>query len=124
MSSREQGQATVEFALVVPLVVLALSAVLQMSLVAYSQLAVTHVAREVARAIAVDPNADVDQLVNSLYPSETMDLVVEVHLESAPIAGRELVVVSVSFKVMPIIGIFQPFSDYFDVHAQAAMLRE
>ena len=47
---RERGQATVEFALVLPLIVFALLAILQVGLVARDQIAVVHAAREAARS--------------------------------------------------------------------------
>ncbi|HEX2574890.1 MAG TPA: TadE/TadG family type IV pilus assembly protein [Aquihabitans sp.] len=50
-----RGQATVEVALALPVVVLALLLVVQVALVARSQLLVVHAAREGARAAAVDP---------------------------------------------------------------------
>ena len=51
---RDQGQAAVELALGLPLVFLALMAVVQVVLVARDQVAVLHAAREGARAAAVD----------------------------------------------------------------------
>jgi Flp pilus assembly protein TadG len=50
---RERGQAAVELALGLPLVFLALMAVVQVVLVARDQIAVLHAAREGARAAAV-----------------------------------------------------------------------
>ena len=50
----ESGQATVEFALVLPLVVLMLLAVLQTALVVRDYVATIHAAREAARAASVD----------------------------------------------------------------------
>lgn len=50
----ESGQATVEFALVLPLVVLLLLAVLQTALVVRDYVATIHAAREAARAASVD----------------------------------------------------------------------
>lgn len=50
------GQATVEFALVLPLVVMAMMALIQVGLVVRDQLAVVHAAREAARAASVDPD--------------------------------------------------------------------
>jgi hypothetical protein len=50
----EGGQATVEFAFVLPLVVLAALAVLQVGLVVRDQMGVAHAAREAARAASVD----------------------------------------------------------------------
>jgi hypothetical protein len=49
-----RGQATVELALVLPLVVFGLMAVLQVGLIVRDQVAVIHAAREAARAASVD----------------------------------------------------------------------
>ena len=54
--SGQRGQATVEVALALPLVVCVLLAVIQVALVARSQILVTHAAREAARQMAVDPD--------------------------------------------------------------------
>ena len=54
---REQGQATVELALLLPLLALVTLAVVQVGLVARDQVALTHVAREAARAAVVDPSS-------------------------------------------------------------------
>jgi Flp pilus assembly protein TadG len=53
----ERGQATVELALLLPVVALLLLSILQVALVARDQVLVTHAAREAARAAAVDPAA-------------------------------------------------------------------
>ena len=50
----ERGQATVEAALVLPLVALLLLAVVQIGLLVRTELLVTHAAREAVRAAAVD----------------------------------------------------------------------
>jgi Flp pilus assembly protein TadG len=55
---REGGQATVEVALLLPLVAAMLLAVVQVGLVVRDQVLVTHAAREAARAAAVDPTID------------------------------------------------------------------
>ena len=52
----EQGQSTVEFALLTPLLVFAVMALLQVALVVRSQLAVEHAAREAVRVASVDPD--------------------------------------------------------------------
>ena len=52
----ERGQATVEAALVLPLVVLLLLAVVQVGLLVRAEVLVTHAAREAARSAAVDPD--------------------------------------------------------------------
>ena len=54
--ARERGQATVELALVLPILALAVLAVLQVALVVRDHIAVVHAAREAARAASVDPN--------------------------------------------------------------------
>jgi Flp pilus assembly protein TadG len=51
----EGGQATVEVALLLPLVATMLLGVVQVGLVVRDQVLVTHAAREAARAAAVDP---------------------------------------------------------------------
>ncbi len=53
-----RGQATVEFALVLPLVLLTVMVVLQVALVVRDQVAVVHAAREAARAASVDRDPD------------------------------------------------------------------
>ena len=53
----QRGQATVELALLLPVVVMVLLAVLQVGLVARDVVLVTHASREGARAAAVDPDA-------------------------------------------------------------------
>jgi len=53
---RDAGQAAVELALLLPVVVLLLLAVLQVGLVARDVVLVTHASREAARAAAADPD--------------------------------------------------------------------
>lgn len=54
-SRRDPGQASVELALLLPLVLLVVLAVLQVGLVARDVVLVAHTAREAARAAATDP---------------------------------------------------------------------
>jgi Flp pilus assembly protein TadG len=56
--SRDEGQAAVELALVLPLVALLLLALVQAGLVIRDQILVVHAAREAAREAAVDPAPD------------------------------------------------------------------
>ena len=58
MIGRERGQAAVELALVLPLVVLLLLALVQLGLVVRDQILVVHAAREAARAAAVEAAPD------------------------------------------------------------------
>jgi TadE-like protein len=52
----ERGQATVEFAFVLPLLVLVVMAIIQVGLVVRDELGVVHAAREAVRAASVDPD--------------------------------------------------------------------
>lgn len=54
----DEGQAAVELALVLPLVVTVLLAVVQVGLLVRDQVLVVHAAREAAREAAVDPAAE------------------------------------------------------------------
>jgi TadE-like protein len=56
VTRRESGQSTVEFALLLPLIVFAGLAVLQVGLIVRDHVAVVHAAREAARAASVDPD--------------------------------------------------------------------
>jgi Flp pilus assembly protein TadG len=68
---RERGQATVEAALVLPLVMLLLLSVVQVGLLVRAEVLVTHAAREAARAAAVD--ADPDAPVKAAIAATTLD---------------------------------------------------
>jgi len=57
-AGRDSGQATVELALVLPLVALLLVALVQVAMVARDQVLVAHAAREAVRAAAVDDDVD------------------------------------------------------------------
>jgi Flp pilus assembly protein TadG len=54
----DRGQATVELALLLPVVVLLALALLQLGIVARDVVLVTHASREAARAAAVDPDPE------------------------------------------------------------------
>jgi Flp pilus assembly protein TadG len=68
---RDEGQASVELALVLPLVVVLLLAVVQVGLVVRDQILVVHAAREAAREAAVDPAADAPR--RAALASSTLD---------------------------------------------------
>lgn len=119
-----KGQSSVEFALVVPLVLVVLLLVVQVAITAHAQLAVTHVAREVARALAADPAADVNDLVTLTSPIGTKGLVVEVQIDPAGPSGHQVIHVFATHESSPIVEIFAPFSEYLAVHAEAVMLSE
>lgn len=55
----ERGQATVELVLLLPVIVIGMLAVIQVGLITRDRLVLAHVAREAARAAAVEPTADI-----------------------------------------------------------------
>jgi hypothetical protein len=75
--NRQRGQATVELALVLPLLLLALLLLVQVALVVRDQVRVVHAAREAARAAAVQ---------------EDLGPVVDAALKGARLAGGRTVV--------------------------------
>lgn len=119
--SAQAGQATVEVVLLLPVVVLALLLVIQVGLIARSQVLVVNAAREGARAAAVDgpaaaraaagrsPGIDERRLVVSavVEPGSTGDLVrVEVRYRAAtdvplvgPLIGDPTVSADVTMRV-------------------------
>lgn len=102
---RERGQATVELALLLPVVVVLLLAVLQVGLLGRDLLLVTHASREAARAAAVDgdPGAPRRAAIASsgLDPDR-----LEVHVRGRHTAGTR-VRVEVTYRAptaVPLIG--------------------
>src|SRR5204863_562465 len=71
MRDREGGQASVEAALVLPLVITMLLAVVQVGLVVRAEVLVTHAAREAARAAAV--NSDPQAATSAARLATTLD---------------------------------------------------
>jgi Flp pilus assembly protein TadG len=101
----DRGQATVELALLLSVVVLLLLAVLQVGLVARDVVLVTHAAREAARAAAVD--ADPEAAAKAAHDSSGLDP----HRLSVQTSGRHgagsRVRVEVAYRVrtaVPIVG--------------------
>lgn len=65
MKRDQGGQATVEFALVIPLIAMMLLLIVQAAVVVREQVMLINGVREAARAAAVDPSADVTGLTRS-----------------------------------------------------------
>lgn len=122
--STPRGQATVEFALVLPVLLIAVLAFAQVVLVAAAQLDAEQLAREIARSVAADPAADVDAIVERLTPTGSNGLDIEVHLDMAATGHYHLVTVSVRSDVSPILEIFEPFSAMFVAETQVTMRSE
>ena len=111
----QHGQATVEFAFVLPLVVLALLAVVQVGLVVRDQLGVVHAAREAARAASVDP--DPGRAVRAAHRTLPG---ADVQVGSRPKLGGEISVTVhyTSVTDLPLVGVLFPDPD---LHATSVM---
>lgn len=117
---RHRGQATVELALGLPIVCLAVLLVLQLALVGRDAVLVTHAAREAARAAAVDPTgrAALDGATASSTALDPHRLDVDLRRR----AGR--VSVEVRYQAitgLPLVGRLVPDPE---LHAGATMLEE
>ena len=112
---RERGQATVEFALVLPLIVLGMLAILQIGLVVRDQIAVVHAAREAARAASVDRDP-----ASATRAARRVLAHADVHVGSRPAVGQSITV-DVTYHDrtdVPLVGTLFPD---LDLHAQAVM---
>ena len=104
---RQQGQSTVELALLLPVVVLLLLAVLQVGLLGRDVLLVAHAAREAARASAVDADPGAARraaLAASGLTDERLD--VRVRGRDGPGSRVEVVVTYRSPTTVPLVGRF------------------
>jgi Flp pilus assembly protein TadG len=112
---RERGQATVEFAFLLPLVVLAVLAIIQVGLVVRDQLGVVHAAREAARAASVDP--DPSRAVRAAHRTLPG---ADVQVGPRPAVGGEISVTVryTSVTDLPVVGVLFPDPD---LHATTVM---
>lgn len=116
----ERGQASVELALLLPLVALLALLVVQVAVIARDQVLVQHAAREAARAGAVsaDPDADARrgaQASGSLDPD---------HLDVSTTVVGDRVRVTVTFHDSTDVAIVGPALPVVDLTASATMQRE
>jgi hypothetical protein len=111
----EHGQSTVEFAFLLPLIVLAALAVIQVGLVVRDQMGVVHAAREAARAASVDrdPGA-ASRAAHRSLPGASVDV------GPRPNLGGEITVTVEYHSVtnLPLVGVLFPDPD---LHASATM---
>jgi hypothetical protein len=107
VSRRDGGQATVELALVLPLVVGLLLAIVQAGVLARDQILVTHAAREAVRAAAVDGDpAAAPRAAEQAGPLAADRLDTEV-VERGEAGGRVRVVVRYRAPTrIPLVGAF------------------
>jgi hypothetical protein len=113
--TNQHGQATVELAFLLPLIVLALLAVVQIGLVVRDQMGVVHAAREAARTASVDRNPDAAvRAAHRTLPNA------EVDVGPRPRVGDEIRVTVRyrSITSLPLVGALMPDPD---LHASAAM---
>jgi hypothetical protein len=112
---RTRGQATVELALVLPLVVFALLAILQVGLVVRDQVAVVHAAREAARAASVDPDSS-----RAVGAAKRVLKDAQVDVGSRPKVG-EPIAVEVRYHDRTDLPLVGPLFPDLDLHARAVM---
>jgi hypothetical protein len=93
---RDEGQSTVELALVLPFVVLLALAVGQVAVIAHHQLVVLHVAREAARAAAVADDAPAAAAERAAHAASGLD---DKRLAVRTITEDEVVTVSVRYRM-------------------------
>jgi hypothetical protein len=112
---RERGQATVEFAFVLPIVILAALAVIQVALVVRDQLGVVHAAREAVRAASVDDDASAAvRAAHRTLPGA------DVEIGARPRVGGEIRVTVRYHSItnLPLVGALFPDPD---LHASSTM---
>jgi Flp pilus assembly protein TadG len=115
----QRGQATVELALITPLLMLFVLCIVQVALVARDQVLVVHAARAGARAAAVEPvgavATDAVMASSSLDPSRT-----DVRLE---VAGRR-VTVTVTHRSSTVVSLVGRLIDDVTLSASATFRLE
>ncbi len=111
----EKGQAMVEMALVLPILLLLLCGILDFGWLFYNQLSLNNAAREGARyAVVNTENADRDNLIHAHIISETthvftddVDITVTYSNATNPLIGDVTVRLSTDMRILtPVLGIF------------------
>jgi len=120
----QRGQSSVEFALIFPLLLVVLLFMVQVALVAYAQLGVTHIARETARTLAVDPSVDVDLLRSTNGILSPNNLSLSATFSPSALSNREMVLVEVTCDISPITPLFATFFGSASVRSEVKMLVE
>ena len=122
--SEQSGQATVEFALIIPLIVMVAMVIAQVVALAYLQLTLAHVSREVARELVVDPYADIGHLTDQYSTLGSEDLSIQTQIVLTEPNGRQVIVVRVTHNAVVISGAFRRFLADVTLRAEATMLVE
>jgi TadE-like protein len=109
------GQSTVEFALLTPLLVLAVMALIQVALVVRSQLAVEHAAREAVRVASVDRDAGAARAAGRrVLPNA------RIVIGARPAVG-DPITVEVALHLVTDLPLIGPLFPDPDLHARAVM---
>jgi hypothetical protein len=115
----ERGQATVELALVLPLVVTLLLVIVQGGVLARDQVLVTHAAREAVRAAAVDPDEKaIEQAARDAGPLDHDRLGVDIGHRGQP---GSRVTVRITYRAPAHIPLIGRLLSGVDLHAAASM---
>jgi len=117
----DRGQAAVELALVLPVVLVVLLLVVQVGLVVRDQVLVVHAAREAARAASVgDPQDRITWAAQRSGPLDASRLQVDVHGDGA---GQD-VEVDLRYRSVTDLPLVGPLVPDVVLHARAVMRRE
>jgi hypothetical protein len=121
---RDEGQAAVELALVLPLVVLLLLIVVQVTLVARDQILVVHAARAGARAAAVGETAGGVRaaVLESAGPGGLKPD--RLTAETSHIGGSDIVIVHVRYRPSTDVALVGALLPDVELRAKAAMRAE
>ena len=112
------GQSTVEFALLLPVVLISLLAIVQVGLVVRDELGVVHAAREAARAASVDPDPAAARRAAHRTLSGS-----EVTVGPRPEVGGEIEV-TVRYRSVTRLPLVGPLFPDPELHATASMRAE
>lgn len=116
----EPGQATVELALLLPVVAVIALFVVQLALVVRAQILTVQVAREAARAAAVDPRPDAARRAAGAPGLDPSALRVEVQRQ----AGKRLVHVVITYRARTDVSLVGAALPDITVRAEATMRTE
>jgi len=119
LKSDERGQATVELALCLPLVVIILAAVVQVGMVAVDHVKVWHAAREGVRVAAVD--SDAEAIRRAAESAGLRPLEVSVAPEDLYRRQGEPVTVAVSYSPSTRVPVIGPLFAGLKLDAEASM---
>lgn len=116
----DQGQSTVEFALILPLVVIVVLFIVQAGFVVRDQVLVSHAAREAARAAAV---SDIDRFSAALTAAKRAGELRsdQISGEVTMLEGGGAVRVEVSYRSVTDIAIIGALVPDIDLHATVVM---